>query len=154
MAEEQPERLPTDQQRACPVFGQALADNLGKNVMAEHLDDLNRLPPKIRAAKTEAEWLETPSLEILRLARNNQGSGEADARSKQRHMQAARRIYVKFVLWWMGIALAGCIIGAAHDGARSVVPNFLLYGLGGAAALALILSVAYFADSRLLRQKN
>jgi len=51
-------------------WGQAFADNLNRNVMAEHEKHLARLPADIRATKTPEEWLKTSGLEILKLARD------------------------------------------------------------------------------------
>lgn len=55
--------------RATPDWGRTLTDNLGRNVMAEHEADLATLPPGVRASRTPEQWLATPPLEILRLAR-------------------------------------------------------------------------------------
>lgn len=49
---------------------------------------------------------------------------------------------------WVGIALVGSIVGAAHDGAGSIWPNFARYGLGGGAIVAGVLAALYWADNR------
>ncbi|HEY9540495.1 MAG TPA: hypothetical protein VIR05_02530 [Luteimonas sp.] len=48
---------------------QAMVDGLNRHVMARHEADLAALPPEVRASRTSEEWLATPPLEILRLAR-------------------------------------------------------------------------------------
>jgi hypothetical protein len=50
-------------------WGSELAENLNRNVMAEHEADLAALPPEVRASRTPEEWLATPTLEILKLVR-------------------------------------------------------------------------------------
>jgi len=55
---------------------QALAENLNRNVLAEHERDLAMLPPEIRASKTPEQWLATPPLEILKLARDAKAKDE------------------------------------------------------------------------------
>src|SRR3546814_9154916 len=46
-----------------------MVDGLNRHVMARHEADLAALPPEVRASRTSEEWLATPPLEILRLAR-------------------------------------------------------------------------------------
>ncbi|MEN1958431.1 hypothetical protein [Luteimonas changyuni] len=58
--------MPKDE--AAKARGQAIADNLSRNVMAEHEADLAALPPELRATRTPEQWLATPPLEILMLA--------------------------------------------------------------------------------------
>ena len=72
-------------------WGQAFADNLNRNVMAEHEKDLARLPADIRASKTPEEWHRTSSLEILRLARDPEAF-EGIRAASQAAPQAARPI--------------------------------------------------------------
>lgn len=55
---------------------QAIEDNLNRNVMAEHENDLASLPPEVRASRTPEQWLATPPLEILKLARDAKAKGE------------------------------------------------------------------------------
>jgi hypothetical protein len=50
-------------------YAQAMVDNLNRNVLAEHEKDLAMLPPEVRVSKTPEQWLATPPLEILKLAR-------------------------------------------------------------------------------------
>jgi len=52
----------------------ALVENLNRNVLAEHEQDLAMLPPEVRASKTPEQWLATPPLEILKLARDAEKS--------------------------------------------------------------------------------
>ena len=56
--------------RKAKLMGEAIAKNLGKQVLAEHEADLARLPKAVRDSKTPEEWLKVPASEILRLARN------------------------------------------------------------------------------------
>src|SRR3546814_7240879 len=46
-----------------------MVDGLNRHVREEHEADLAALPPEVRASRTPEEWLATPPLEILRLAR-------------------------------------------------------------------------------------
>ena len=72
----------------------------------------------------------------------------------ERHMRSIRSLYPKLVLLWLGVALAGCIFGAAKDGARSIIPNFIRYGVGVGAVISLLLVVAYAVDHRMLRRRG
>lgn len=45
------------------------AENLRRNVLQEHEDDLAMLPPEVRASRTPEQWAKTPPLEILKLVR-------------------------------------------------------------------------------------
>src|SRR3546814_6536295 len=51
---------------------QAMVDGLNRHVREEHEADLAALPPEVRARRTPEEWLATPPLEILRLARSEE----------------------------------------------------------------------------------
>ena len=72
-------------------WGQAFADNLNRNVLAEHEEDLAKLPADIRASKTPEEWRRTSSLEILKLARDPEAL-EGIRAASQAAPQAARPI--------------------------------------------------------------
>jgi hypothetical protein len=51
------------------TIAQAFVENLNHNALTQHWEDVARLPPEVRAQKTEAEWLKVPGPEILKLAR-------------------------------------------------------------------------------------
>jgi len=57
-------------------WGRELAENLNRNVMAEHEADLAALPPEVRASRTPEEWLATPTLEILKMVREGRAKGD------------------------------------------------------------------------------
>src|SRR3546814_4863942 len=48
---------------------QAMVGGLNRHVREEHEAELAALPPEVRASRTPEEWLATPPLEILSLAR-------------------------------------------------------------------------------------
>ena len=62
------------------------------------------------------------------------------------------RPYALLLAYWLVASLAGCLFGAVASGARSIIPNFLRYGVGVGAFIAVLLAATYLYDRRILRR--
>lgn len=53
-------------------------------------------------------------------------------------MKPSWKTYAIFPVAWLVVSFVGCLFGAVHDGAGSILPNFLRYGIGVGILVAIV----------------